>query len=188
MSSGFNLSKAEKLWLLKTARCAIAARLSGSPAVPNDENLSEILKEPCGVFVTLRKKGDLRGCVGFTDSNEPLYKNVKEAAISAAFNDTRFAPVKEDELGEIDIEISVLGAPAHVEFWEEIEIGRHGIILSKNGRRSVFLPQVAVEFGWELEETLTHLALKAGLLESDWREGASFEVFESIKFTKKDTL
>ena len=96
--------------------------------------------------------------------------------------DPRFAPVSEGELSGLDVEVSVLTPLVSVNGPEDIEIGRHGIVLSAQGRRSVFLPQVAPEQGWDLETTLGHLSLKAGLSPHAWQEGAEFQVFEAEVF------
>jgi AmmeMemoRadiSam system protein A len=135
-----------------------------------------------GAFVTLHKRGQLRGCIGEIFPRRALVEAVAEQAINAAFHDPRFPRLHAGELDEIDIEISALTPPHPVESYDEIVIGRHGVVLEKNGRSAVFLPQVAPEQGWGLEETLTHLALKAGLASSDWKSGCRFEVFEAIVF------
>jgi len=103
-------------------------------------------------------------------------------AINAAVNDPRFPPVQPEEIPHLHIEISVLTPLQPLDDYRRIEIGKHGVLLSKNGRRAVFLPQVAPEQGWDLEEMLTNLAHKAGLPGDAWKEGASFEVFEAIVF------
>ena len=107
------------------------------------------------------------------------WKTVREQALNAAFHDPRFSPLRADELGEIDIEISVLTPPRPVGSWRDIVVGTHGMVLSKAGRSAVFLPQVAPEQGWGIEETLTHLSLKAGLPSDAWRSGADYLVFEA---------
>ena len=103
-------------------------------------------------------------------------------AVDAAAHDRRFEPVVADELSELEVEVSVLTPPAPVAGFEEIAIGRHGVVLEKAGRRAVFLPQVAPAQGWTLEETLTQLSLKAGLGAEGWRDGATFLVFEAQVF------
>ena len=138
-----------------------------------------------GVFVTLRKGGDLRGCIGEIYPTRPLYTAVMRRAIDAAVNDYRFSPVTAEELPQLDIEISVLTPPRPVVKWSDIVVGRDGIILEKNGRRSVFLPQVATEQKWDLETTLNHLAQKAGLAENEWREKTGFMVFQADVFGEK---
>jgi AmmeMemoRadiSam system protein B/AmmeMemoRadiSam system protein A len=128
------------------------------------------LQEERGAFVTLKKNGKLRGCIGYILPLEPLYAAVQENTVNAATRDTRFPPVRARELASIHIEISVLSVPEPVPSYRDIEIGRHGIILKNGPRRAVFLPQVAPEQGWGLEETLRQLSRKAGLHEDAWKD------------------
>jgi AmmeMemoRadiSam system protein A len=107
---------------------------------------------------------------------------VAEHALNAAFHDPRFPRLRADELGEIEIEISALTAPHRVGSHEEIVIGKHGVVLTKKKHSAVFLPQVAPEQGWGIEETLSHLAQKAGLASNDWKSGCEFQVFEAVVF------
>jgi AmmeMemoRadiSam system protein B/AmmeMemoRadiSam system protein A len=137
------------------------------------------MKAVRGGFVTLNKHGDLRGCIGEIVPRREIWKAVREQALNAAFHDPRFSPLRADELGEIDIEISVLTPPRPVGSWRDIVVGTHGMVLSKAGRSAVFLPQVAPEQGWGIEETLAHLSVKAGLPQDAWREGAEYLVFEA---------
>jgi len=138
------------------------------------------LQEPSGAFVTLKKHGELRGCIGYIQPRSPLFQAVLENGVNAAVNDRRFRPVTPRELEQLEVEVSVLTKPRPIETAEEFQVGEHGIILSKNGRRAVFLPAVAAEQGWDREQTLSHLARKAHLPENAWRNGASFEVFSSV--------
>ena len=103
-------------------------------------------------------------------------------AVDAAFRDPRFLPLTQEEFREVELEISALTPAVPVDSWRDIVIGRHGMTLTKFGRSAVFLPQVAPEQGWGIEETLTHLAMKAGLPPDAWREGATFTVFEAVVF------
>lgn len=179
----FLLAPDERRVLLRVARDSINSALQGGKKTPGDlPDIAGPLKQPCGAFVTLTKYGELRGCIGYVEAESPLYETVIAAARSAAFRDTRFEPVTASEMKDIEIEISVLKPPAPIQSWKEIELGRHGIILSKHGRRALFLPHVATERNWDLPTTLTHLAMKAGLAADDWREGASYEVFEAEVF------
>ncbi|HPR65053.1 MAG TPA: AmmeMemoRadiSam system protein B [Thermoanaerobaculia bacterium] len=180
-----SLDAGEKEVLLRLARATLEARLLGSGslsdallAVPSTGHLREI----AGAFVTLNKDGNLRGCIGYIEGIKPLYQAVVDNAISASSRDYRFHPVKADELKDISVEVSVLSPLKPVDSWSEIKLGTHGVILQKGGRRAVFLPQVATETGWSLEEFLSHLAQKAGLPGDAWREGAEFEVFTAEVF------
>lgn len=143
-----------------------------------------------GVFVTLNRtdpgeierEGKLRGCIGQIGPVYPLQEAVTVAAVQAALYDRRFRPVGVEELPRLSVEVSVLTPSRPVGSWREIVIGRHGIILRKGERRAVYLPHVATEQGWNLEETLSRLSGKAGLGPDAWKEGASFEVFETQIF------
>lgn len=179
------LTDHEKKQLLKLARGTLEYYFTHKKQPRPDETgivVTEAMKEPCGVFVTLKKHGDLRGCIGHILAQMPLVDAVVENAMSAAFRDPRFGALDARELPQVHIEISVLTPPDKVARFRDIVIGTHGILLSKQGRRAVFLPQVASEQGWNLEQTLTHLAMKAGLPPDAWREDAAFEVFEAIVF------
>ncbi|MGK7344263.1 MAG: AmmeMemoRadiSam system protein A [Candidatus Nitrospinota bacterium M3_3B_026] len=179
----FELSSEDRGTLLEAARRSVESAVRGEAMAPVDTgSLSGALKAPCGVFVTLTKEGGLRGCVGYPEAERTLYENVVSAARAAALEDTRFPPVAPSELDRIEIEISVLSPPEEVSSPDEIEIGRHGIILSKWGRRALFLPQVAPKQGWDTETALDHLSLKAGLPPGAWRSGARISVFEAIVF------
>jgi AmmeMemoRadiSam system protein B/AmmeMemoRadiSam system protein A len=149
--------------------------------------LPKDLQRQSGAFVTLKKHGHLRGCIGYIQPTEPLYRAVIINAINAARRDPRFSPVMPSELDKLEIDISVLSPPQPIDSYEKFEVGQHGIILEKDGRRAVFLPEVAVEQGWNREQTLSHLAKKAGLPPDAWKEGAEFKVFTSQTYSEKST-
>lgn len=174
-------SNSEKVQLLALARHTIAERLKKDEPDLGLEP-TPAMQEVMGVFVTLHKHGQLRGCIGEIFPRRKLYDAVAEQAANAAFHDPRFPRLREDELGEINIEISALTPPHRIASLEEIEIGTHGIVLYKGMQSAVFLPQVAPEQGWGLEETLAHLAQKAGLASNDWESGCEFHVFEAMVF------
>ena len=181
------LSKEDKANLLALARKTILYHFKkGSKPSPKDigVEISPAMKTVMGVFVTLHEKGDLRGCIGEIFPRRPLYEAVIDQALNSAFADTRFMPVEEKEMKAIRIEISALTPPQPVASYRDIEIGRHGMVLTKRGRSAVFLPQVAPEQNWNLDQTLTHLSMKAGLPPDAWKEGASFTVFEAIVFSE----
>jgi AmmeMemoRadiSam system protein B/AmmeMemoRadiSam system protein A len=140
------------------------------------------MREEYGVFVTLHKHGQLRGCIGNIWPVEPLVNGLVNRAVDAAVNDSRFTPVTPDELPELEVEISVLTKPKRVDSYRDIVIGKHGMVVKKLGRSAVYLPQVAPEQGWNLQQTLSHLSLKARLPQDAWRQGAEFEVFEAQVF------
>ncbi len=147
-----------------------------------DFTASEPMKLPRAAFVTLKKDGQLRGCIGDIFPQRPLYKSVIGNAVYAAFGDRRFQPLQSDEYDQIQIEISALTTPTPVSSPQEIRIGIDGMVLNKDGRSAVFLPQVAPEQGWDLETTLGQLSLKAGLPPDAWKQGASFLVFQADVF------
>lgn len=140
------------------------------------------LAQKSGAFVTLKKAGRLRGCIGYIQPHKPLYRAIIENAANAAVYDQRFLPVEQAELSQLELEISVLSSPKPIKSYHEFTVGKHGIILSKAGRQAVYLPEVAIEQGWTQEQTLSHLAEKAGLPANAWQHGASFKVFTSQKY------
>lgn len=179
------LTRGERAALLKLARSTIEAALNRKPKPgPKDLGIeiTPAMRERAGVFVTLTKHGELRGCIGTLAPDNLLFENIREYAVYAAVRDPRFPPVTAAELPELHLEISVLTPRVPVASYQDIVIGKHGIFLTKGRHHAVFLPQVAPEQGWDLETTLRHLALKAGLERDDWREGAMFEVFEAVVF------
>lgn len=130
-----------------------------------------LLKEKRGVFVTLHRRGMLRGCIGYIMPLEELYKAVSKMAIESSTGDPRFPPVRTEELDEIEIEISVLTVPERIKSVDEIEMGKHGVIVKKGYQQGVFLPQVATETGWSKEEFLNRLCYdKAHLPEDAWKD------------------
>ncbi len=147
-----------------------------------DAGLDALFDLERAVFVTLKKHGELRGCIGNTRPIGTLEQSIIARTVSAAQHDPRFPPVTEEELPAITIEISVLTLPRAVSSADEIVIGRDGVILTKGPRSAVFLPQVAPEQGWSREEMLDQLSRKAGLAAGAWREGARFEVFQAQVF------
>jgi AmmeMemoRadiSam system protein A len=154
--------------------------------MPTYEKLGVKITEPMKVqraaFVTLKKNSELRGCIGEILPSQSLYKSVIVNAINAAVNDHRFVPVMRDELAGLKIEISALTVPQKISSYNQIHLGTDGIILRKEGHTALFLPQVAPEQKWTLEETLTHLSFKAGLPPDAWKQGAAFEVFQAEVF------
>lgn len=172
------LTDADRVALLRRARGALEERLCGEPFhEPPD---TALLREPRAAFVSLYTlDGDLRGCRGRLEADAPLGTVVEEVALSTALHDPRFPPVTCDELPRVRIVVQVLTPRRRVAGPEAIELGRHGIVLTKHGRSAVFLPNVATDLGWDVATTLSHLAQKAGLPADAWREGATFEVFES---------
>jgi MEMO1 family protein len=179
--AGGSLTAAERRALLSFARESIARYLATGTA-PSARALPPRTLAPRGAFVTIKKRGDLRGCIGHMAEDTPLGRVVGGMALQAAFNDRRFPPVTADELPRLTIEISALTPMKPVAGAKEIVVGRDGVLLRKGGRSAVFLPQVATEQGWSRETMLDQLCLKAGLPAGAWREGASFSVFQAEVF------
>jgi AmmeMemoRadiSam system protein B/AmmeMemoRadiSam system protein A len=179
------LTEEEKKILLRLARTSLNAYVreqKNLSSAPEGIKLTELLKKPAGVFVTLEKKEELRGCIGYIEPIRPLYQAVMENAVSACSRDYRFMPVQEKELSQIEIEISVLTPRQEIAGPDGFIPGKHGIVFEKRGKRAVFLPQVATEQGWGREKTLQHLSRKAGLPPDAWKEGGQFWVFTAEVF------
>jgi AmmeMemoRadiSam system protein A len=175
------LTAGDKKLLLEIAREAIVASITRA-RVPQHEVRSGTLLEQRGCFVSIKKGGMLRGCIGNFTSDKPLYQLVQEMAVSAATRDPRFYPMKEGDLEEFDLEISVLSPLQKVSSVEEIEVGVHGLYLEKNFFRGVLLPQVAVEYGWDRDTFLNQTCIKAGLKKDDWKEGTDIYIFSADVF------
>ena len=185
---GASLTAQDKAQLLALARGMLETYVkTGKVAGPEDFGISITpgMSQTMGAFVTLTMNGDLRGCIGEIFPRRPLYKAVMEHAIDAAVNDRRFRPVTAAELPQLHYEISALTQPTPVGSYKDIVLGKHGMVIEKDGRTAVFLPQVAPEQHWTLDETLTQLSLKAGLPADAWKEGASWTVFEAIVFNEQ---
>lgn len=177
------LTAAQQEFLLRLARETITAHLRGEKK-PSPAAADPVLKGKRGAFVTLHIDGDLRGCIGYPLPYKPLIETISEMALAAATQDTRFESIREDELGRLRIEISALTLPVPIQDPAEIEVGRHGIIVSKGGRQGLLLPQVPTEYGWDRETFLRHGCLKAGLPDDAWQKGASIQVFEAQVFSE----
>lgn len=172
----------DRCWLLGLARHAIAGALAGENN-PVPESRSSLVDEKHGCFVSLHTRaGELRGCIGTFEADAPLWRNVIDMAISAATRDPRFSPLLRSELVDCVLEISVL-TPRRQATAGEVVVGQHGIWISRDCRRGVLLPQVAVEYDWDSETFLDHTCLKAGLSRHAWRDPATLiEVFEAEVF------
>ena len=163
------LNEQQRRQLLRLARTSIEATLDGRAPELRAEDFDEELRRPAGAFVTLTKNGDLRGCIGSIRAIEPLYRAVASSAISAAFRDPRFFPVRKDEIPFLELEISVMGPIEQVRNIDEIEVGRDGLIISRGRFAGLLLPQVASEYGWDRETFLNQTCLKAGLDPDAWQ-------------------
>ena len=177
----FTLSYEEKQMLKKIAYTSIKDSLNGKP-ISMFNHQSSILNQKCGAFVSLHKQGRLRGCIGHFGEDVPLHEIVAEMARAAAFEDPRFPPVHREELGDIDIEISVLTPMRRIQSLDDFQLHKHGIYIRKGYRSGTFLPQVADEVNWTKEEFVGHCSQdKAGLGWNGWRD-AELYVYEAIVF------
>jgi AmmeMemoRadiSam system protein A len=137
-----------------------------------------------GAFTSLYLRGELRGCVGYVLPSSPLYRAVAETARAAAFEDNRFPPVNKEEASHLEIELSILSSPQPLRA-EEIEVGRHGLLIAWHGRRGLLLPQVPIEHGWDRTTFLEQTCRKAGLPPDTWQKGATIEAFTAEVFGEK---
>jgi len=177
-------SEADRALLLQIARDAIAAHVADKStiesAIRNPQ--SAMLSRPGGAFVTLHTRGDLRGCIGHIEPNEPLGRVVARCAVAASSTDPRFPPVTAAELDAIAIEISLLGPLEPIEGPHDIDVGRHGLVVERGWHRGLLLPQVATEWQWDADAFLAHTCEKAGLPGDAWQKGATLWRFEAEVF------
>jgi AmmeMemoRadiSam system protein A len=178
-------SKEEEKQLLEIARKAIARHFSG-----DDGDLcggsTPAMKQQCGAFVTLHKKGALRGCIGYIRGLMPLDKTIGELAVKAAIDDPRFPSLKQPELAQVDIEISVLSPFEKIEDPTEVVVGKHGLYITNGYSSGLLLPQVATEYGWDRETFLEQTCRKAGLSPDAWKDpDTDIEVFSGVIFGEK---
>jgi uncharacterized protein len=188
--------------LLRLARETIAAHLG--PALPDPQSAiwpsstsggpepvegpdpqfaqPSILAQFRGAFVTLHNHGDLRGCIGHIEANQPLGNVVARCAVAACSADPRFPPITHVELAEIDIEISLLGPLEPIEGPADVAVGRHGLVVEEGWKRGLLLPQVATEWHWDAETFLAQACHKAGLPRDAWKRGAALWRFEADVF------
>lgn len=179
------LTKEEQQYLLQLVRKSLETYLTTKKMLVVDEQtVPENLRCIGTCFVTYHEFNQLRGCIGNLLASRPLYIEVLCKAVEAAVQDPRFRPVTMSEFSNLEVEISVLSNPEPISSYEEIILGKHGIILEKYGKRAVFLPQVPEECGWNLEQTLTNLARKATLHQDAWRKDAHYHVFTAQVFSE----
>jgi len=178
---GQRLLRNERSYLLQLARATIRAALEGEPP-PAELPPTATLDEPAAVFVSLHRAGELRGCIGNFTRDRPLHQAVRDMALAAAFDDPRFPPLAADEFESLHVEISILSerTPARA---TAVVPGVHGVSVSLQDRKGVFLPQVAREAGWSRETLLTQACLKAGLPSDAWKDPqARIAVFTTETF------
>jgi AmmeMemoRadiSam system protein A len=181
----FTLNQEEQQFLIDTAREAIAARLEKRDALyPHHElDPDSVIFKPCGAFVSLHIKKQLRSCIGSMMAVNPLYETVQTMAVEAAFGDPRFPPLSKDEFKIVSIEISALSLMEICNDPQSVKVGVHGLYLSHKGRSGVLLPQVPVEQGWNLEQYLEYICIKAGLPPGSYSApGAKLSTFTAFVF------
>ena len=171
------MTAGEREALLKIARDAITAHVhrTGTGGLPGEGIYA-------GAFVSLHKHGELRGCIGHIEADRPLAQVVAQCAVSACTSDPRFPPVTAGELSVIDIEVSILGPLEPIEGPDQIEVGRHGVLVALDRRRGLLLPQVATEWKWDAPTFLAQTCRKAGLPMDAWKNGATVWRFEAEVF------
>ena len=177
------LSRTDKALLLHTARESITAHLHGTDAAWSAASAVD-LPDASGVFVTIKRRGELRGCLGVLQLRASLAAEVARCARDAATADPRFPPMTADELADISLDISVLGPLEEIDPRDEstIIVGRHGLVVEQSVRRGLLLPQVAVEWGWTREQFLDQTCRKAGLAADAWQRGARVFRFDAEVF------
>lgn len=184
-----DISEEEKRILLKAARDSIMSILTGSKMPEVEIQNFPALAAKAGAFVTLSKRGSLRGCIGYILSDRPLFETVCDAAVQASQYDPRFKPVELDEMPEIEIEISILSEPFPLDSYDEIIIGKHGLIMEEKGRRGLLLPQVAVEHNLSREEFLDAICQKTGFSSGYWQtKQVKLSAFTATVFSESEFM
>ena len=178
-------SEADRALLLRIARAAIAAHVNPPSRSAISTLHSAILVRRGGAFVTLHKRGELRGCIGHIEPTEPLGRVVPRCAVAACSSDPRFPPIAPDELEQIDLEISLLGPLEPIAGPQDIVVGRDGLVVERGWQRGLLLPQVATEWNWDADAFLAHTCRKAGLPAGAWQHGAKIWRFEAEVFGER---
>ncbi|HEV3142081.1 MAG TPA: AmmeMemoRadiSam system protein A [Vicinamibacterales bacterium] len=169
--------------LLSLAREAITAHVTAAQAPA--PAMTGVMTRVGGAFVTIHNHGDLRGCIGHVEADEPLGRLIPRMAVAACSGDPRFPGVTERELPQLDLEISLLGPLEPIAVPDGIEIGRHGLVVELGWHRGLLLPQVATEWKWDRDTFLAHTCHKAGLPRDAWRNGAQLFRFEAEVFGER---
>lgn len=183
------ISQADGKKLIQLARKSIITKFSKTN--PEISCINHLINTQ-GIFVTLHKNGELRGCIGYIESEKSLKDSIIEIARSAAFNDSRFPQVEEEEMNDIKIEISILSIPKEIkvekpeDYLDNIEIGRDGLILQNGMQSGLLLPQVPIEQKWDKNEYLTYLGIKAGIGPVAWKDkNTKIYTFQTEIFSEK---
>ena len=192
MPEDTQLSDSDGVFLVNTARMAVTEFLSTGMKMKLESEYEKKFSFNSGVFVTLNNANGLRGCIGFPMPDKKLSNGIIDAAIAAATEDPRYSPVKTDELSDIEFEVTVLTPPVEIivtdpmEYLEKIKIGRDGLIIRNSFSSGLLLPQVPVEYGWNVEEFLQHTCEKAGLEKDTWKnEKVKIKKFEGIVYKEE---
>jgi len=192
MSKDIQLSDSDGVLLVKAARKAVTEFLSNGNRIKLESDLEKKFSFNSGVFVTLNNPDGLRGCIGFPLPEKKLSYAIVDGAIAAATEDPRFSPVNRKELDDIVFEVTVLTPPVEIdvsdpmEYLEKIKVGRDGLIIRHSFSSGLLLPQVPVEYDWNVEEFLQHTCEKAGLARDTWKnESVKIEKFEGIIFKEE---
>jgi uncharacterized protein len=176
------LDETARAELLRLARYTLESYIV-SGRIPEYDTEDPGLLQSAGAFVSLHEGEELRGCIGQIAPDQELYRVVQSCVLSAALEDTRFTPVTLEELPRLNLEISVLSPMQRVEDVGEIEVGKHGLYVSRGAWRGLLLPQVATEYGWSREMFLANTCRKAGLPENAWKEpSTSIQKFDAQVF------
>jgi len=192
MHENTQLSDSDGIFLVKTARMAVTEFLSNGKRMKLESEREKKFSFNSGVFVTLNNADGLRGCIGFPMPDKKLSNGIIDVAIAAATEDPRFSPVKINELSDIVFEVTVLTPPVEItvshpmEYLEKIKVGRDGLIIRNSFSSGLLLPQVPVEYGWNVEEFLQHTCEKAGLEKDTWKnEKVKIEKFEGVVYKEE---
>lgn len=181
------LKKVEKEILLTAARQSLLSLFDEVKVNEPDFEEYPELKVTNGAFVTLTIGGKLRGCIGYIETENTLFETVCDAAIQAATSDPRFHPLEQNELEKLELEISVMSVPYPMKSYDEIEVGKHGLILEEPGRRALLLPQVPIEHDMDRDGFLSALCEKAGMFPDYWKENKlNIKLFTAIVFSEEE--
>ncbi len=181
------ISREEKKIILGLARKSISSIFNkDKDTVTNFDDYGTLMSK-CGAFVTLTINSELRGCIGYITTDNPLHETIKDAAVQAALNDPRFSPLTEEEFHKIEIEVSILSEPFPMNSYDDIEIGKHGLILEEMGRRALLLPQVPIEHNMDRDNFLSALCQKGSFNPLMWKERIlNINLFTAIVFSEKE--
>src|SRR5256885_1822409 len=180
----FQLTEQDQRFLLRIVRDSVQSYLLNEPSrLP--EVPAGVLTEPRGVFVSIHRHGALRGCIGNIHPAGALYRAAAECAVTAAVGDPRFMPLTPGEMTDVEFEVSVLSPIERVENIADIEVGKHGLLISKKNAHGLLLPQVATTYGWDRERFLAETCKKAGLGGDAWKDGATIHTFSAFVFGER---